>query len=244
MNEISLWLSLLFSNWSNAVCGGGVGVGIVAILIVTQLVWGWTMPKIWYILIFIVFFILGASFIAWRDEHRKSMDLFDQLAKEKDHSRPKLNGQIGGLLLSPVGQQKENSVILVSLMITNIGAPSIVHDIHLAVQAGDIPIEGEFIPPSKEGISFSSPNGEEGQAIVFPLEDDLTTKGVDKPISTGGGLRGFLFALVRNLPREQFASAGLIVVSFRDILGEKYVTEYQVAEHDDKNILSHPEEFR
>jgi hypothetical protein len=63
MNDLILWLSLLFGHWQNWLGGAGLGGFIVLVVYLLERFKGWTMPKFWYALLFIFFFILGSSFM-------------------------------------------------------------------------------------------------------------------------------------------------------------------------------------
>jgi hypothetical protein len=83
MKELRLWLTRLVNHWPKSLSGvsvGGVGVILPYLLERSQ---GWTMSKLWYIPIFTLFYILGASFMAWKDEHKSVIDLTNQLEQKR-----------------------------------------------------------------------------------------------------------------------------------------------------------------
>jgi hypothetical protein len=79
MSEIWLWFSLLVNHWQNWASGGGLGGAVILIVYLLERLWGRTMNNLWYVLLFVVLFILGASFMVWKDEHRQVTNLTSQL---------------------------------------------------------------------------------------------------------------------------------------------------------------------
>jgi hypothetical protein len=79
MRDFLTWAALLLSQWQHWASGGGFGGAAVLILYLLERILRWAMPKAWYLLIFVGFFILGASFMVWRAEHKLVEDLNSRL---------------------------------------------------------------------------------------------------------------------------------------------------------------------
>ncbi len=81
MSLVLGWLWSMVTHWQSWVSGGGVGGLILIIIVMIEKFHprGWTMPKRWYAVIIGAFFVLGASFMAWRDEHRRADRLQEAL---------------------------------------------------------------------------------------------------------------------------------------------------------------------
>ena len=186
------------------------------------------MPKLWYALAFIVFFILGASFMVWRDEHHKVVDLTVQLEKERDHNKPKLSGEIENIIYAPAGSKNEDSIIVLMAMITNIGAPSIARDLEVTVKIGDKQIKGTPIPMPAIEIKLWKQTEAQGEGLILKPEDFLPRKCIAQPIANGGGAGGFMLMLFHNVSNQQLASNGLVILSFKDILDREYTCQYDI----------------
>jgi hypothetical protein len=69
MRDIIDWLLALISHWQYWASGSGLGGFVVLVSALVERLINKKMSKKTYVLIFIVFFSVGASFMAWRDEH-------------------------------------------------------------------------------------------------------------------------------------------------------------------------------
>jgi hypothetical protein len=226
--NLLLWLSLLLSRWQNWASGGGAGGAALLILYLYERITGRTMPKLWYALIFVMFLILGASFMVWRDEHHKAVDLAIQLEKEKDYSKPKLSGKIERYWITRAGNNNESSIITMTVIIKNNGAPSIVSDFELMVQIGDKTERGqEIVLPDKLIID----------EIMLKREDYLPEKCMRGHIDRGGGNYGNIQYFVPNVSQEKLTSNGIIILTFKDVANNSYRTQIDVKASMDKGVL-------
>ena len=69
------WIVTLFSHWQYWASGGGLGGAVLLILNLLQGLRGWKMNKLWQVVLFLVLFVIGASYMAWRDERKSVLDL-------------------------------------------------------------------------------------------------------------------------------------------------------------------------
>jgi hypothetical protein len=90
MSLVLEWLWSMITHWQSWVSGGGLGGLILIVLLMVEKFHprGWTMPKRWYAVIIGAFFVLGASFMAWRDERV----LADQQGQEITAKTQKISG--------------------------------------------------------------------------------------------------------------------------------------------------------
>ena len=229
VSDILMWLSNLFSNWQNWASGGGLGGVVTLVVYLVERLWGRTMSKLWYVLIFVVVFTLGASFMAWRDEHQSVLYKGEQIGNLKTEIEglkiPKLNGTITNIVVAPAGNQDESSVVFVLAIITNTGLPSIVKDFILTVKMGDRKIRGMPLAISDK-FNLWKRTEKEGEGLILKAEDYLPKKGMGQPIVRGGGIAGFIHYLIPNISQKQVISDGLIILSFKDVSDKDYDTQY------------------
>lgn len=85
MTDFFNWLYLLVGHWQKWLSGGGLGGLVILLVYLLERFRGRTMPKRWYIIVFIVFYIIGASFVTWKDEHEQVVSLTQKLeTKQKN----------------------------------------------------------------------------------------------------------------------------------------------------------------
>lgn len=223
MSDFVTWICAIFGRWQVSASGGGIGGAVIIILYILERLVGWTMPKIWYFLIFVVLFILSASFFVWKDEHQKVIALDQQLKIEKDHSKPNFNAEAGVTYVSPAGGKNESSIVLVLGIITNTGAPSIASHFQVSVKVKDTTTMGQFFP---YGEKIVVPASKTSPAITLHRDDNLVKKSMLQPIPTGGAVQGYCIVFVPNVKTEDILTVGsIITLSFNDASGKNYTVE-------------------
>lgn len=103
MTDFGKWLFLLVSRWQIWASGTGLGGAGILILYIIERLREKTVDNIWYALLFVILFVPSASFIAWRDEHRRVVVLEKQL----ENTKPKLLAEFDVLAAAPVGEDNE-----------------------------------------------------------------------------------------------------------------------------------------
>lgn len=220
MDDFIKWLSLIFGRWQVWASGGGIGGAVVIILYLIERLIGWTMPKNWYVLIFVILFILSASFIVWKDEHQKTSILEQELATEKERSKPNFHIEAGVSYVSPAGKTNESSIVVVIGIIKNTGAPSIASNFLVSVNVKGVTTVGQFFP---FGENIVIPALNSAPQITLHRDDYLVKKGMQQPIPTGGAVQGFLIVLVPNVkPAEILDVGSRISLSLKDASGRSY----------------------
>jgi hypothetical protein len=90
ISDIGAFLASVFWHWQAWAGGTGVGGAVVVGIAIFEHLTGSNMGKRMYISIIVCAFLFGAFFMAWRDEHRKSLDLKAQLKAKLDSPEFKL----------------------------------------------------------------------------------------------------------------------------------------------------------
>jgi hypothetical protein len=231
VTEITLWLFLLLRHWQNWASGGSLAGLVILIVSLIERMRGRTMSKKWYVLLFVVCFILGASFMVWKDEHQTVQRLETQIEKL---SIPKLSGRIDYVAVAPCGKKNENSLITIMANITNTGAPSIVSYFKVTIKIGNEEVKSvPVLQPSSKIILFKSAE-KEREGMVLQPADYLPRKGIVQPIVMGGGIWGFVQSFVPNVSKKQIYSDGLIILHFKDVSGKDYSIQFDYKTNKDK----------
>lgn len=89
----------------------GLSGGVILVVYLIERLRGHAMDNGWYVLLFVVLFILGASFMVWKDEHGKVAVLTIKLEKQK---APKLDARFDVSVVAPAGEKNESSMVIIS----------------------------------------------------------------------------------------------------------------------------------
>lgn len=222
MAELKLWLYLLISRWQSWVSGSGVAGLSVIILYFIERWRGWTMNKLWYFLIFVVLFILGASFSVWKDQYKKTNELQSKLtaltiSNFKVHYLGAIFGEI-----PPGGSQ-----IILIMRVDNLGSDSPVPEntwVMSAINKGRT-FNGRayMLNPGNNDSLLHDPNG----AIIgirrFVPEDALYEK-LSHPLKTNEYKIGVLKFIFPDMPVSILRQEDTIVrLQFGDIRNNQSV---------------------
>lgn len=134
---------------------------------------------------------------------------------------PCLNGRVQWLTAAPTGKANRDSLLTMSLYITNTGAPTVVNtfSVKLITETGVTVTAEPYNPPRFLQLAIS-----DGGKINLPYADYLPFKLASQQVPTNGGSGGFLTTLVRNVTRGQiFDGKTKLQVSFDDVTGKSYL---------------------
>src|ERR1039458_5902913 len=94
-----LWESLkaTLSNLQSWLSGGGVGGACVVLIALVEQFTKWKLSPQWKMLLFLVVFVLGASFMSWESERQKLLSSSEEISS--------LRKQISDLSQSAIGAQ-------------------------------------------------------------------------------------------------------------------------------------------
>jgi hypothetical protein len=167
--------------------------------------------------------IISVSLLWWL-EHIKAINFSKELEKEKSDKEPKLNAEFSVLATSPVGEHDESSVIIITAIITNIGAPSIISNVQVVIKKGNVEIQGKDLVLG-QGPMFLEGEGKDLK-LLLKEEDNLVKKGISSPIPTGGALHGWHIVLAENIQKQEVYNQNVIIIfTYQDVTGKSYAVE-------------------
>jgi len=218
MNDVYLWLALIFGHWQNWLIGAGVGSIVVLILYKLELSQGWFIPKFWYAIMFVFIFPLASSFWVWKDEHDAYVGAKRDLAIAQDRNTVKLRGKITNVIISP-SDPTGNWYVLFFVSMRNEGADTAVNDYQAKASADGQSIDLQFLPIpdiSAKGLMI-------GGRAYYPMHSIyIATK---NPLKKGDEKNGVILFGFKGKTDFQ----GLIptwILSFSDYLGKHYEITY------------------
>jgi hypothetical protein len=222
MKDLAIWIGLIFGQWQTWASGGGVGGFITILVYVIERLKGRTMKNEWYVLIFIIAFILGASFVVWKNEYSKRISLETQIAK---YQMPIFSSQVDILASSAAGSREEDTLLAVIVTIKNSGAPSIADSFIVTAKLDGREMEALILPPPQDKIQLWRQTEKEGEGLTLESKNFLLRKCSEQPIPSGGSCVGFLMLLVRNANFRDIATRGRVIVVFSDAFNKTYTIE-------------------
>ena len=160
-----------------------------------------------------------AGFQAWEDQHRATIEAQNKL---EGLTTPKLTADFGEALGTSEANPAD-SVITLSGLIKNQGAPTVLDNWSLDAELPDRTIHGHllFVPTPKQNIEMQNRKGQ----IMFYLSgaEHWVRITRDSPIVPGGGKQGWINALLPSVTNEELrAKKATIVLSCRDVNGKQW----------------------
>jgi hypothetical protein len=218
MSDFWEFITAVFWHWQSWIGGSGAGGAVVVCVAIYERLSGHVMGKRMYASIFIIVFLLGAFFVAWRDQYHARIAAEQRL---NELTMPNLQGYIADpVAFAPAGDKKENTLTTLVATIKNTGAPTSVQigRIYLQTVSGET-LEGELVPPPQRELILSDDNGK--TILRFQYADYLPRKVSEQPIPTNGTPQGFMIVLF-HAPRERVAQKGnQVCFDFYDINGKQ-----------------------
>lgn len=167
--------------------------------------------------VFVAFIISSA--ILWIIEHQK----VKRLEMDKRSQDPKLNADFNVFAVAPAGIQDRDSIVAITGLITNTGAPSIVKNIRVVVETGGKSIQGQFISLDSRGSRFQEIIDGEPVERIMKFEDHWVRNCSSNPIMKGGGAIGGHVVLLPNITTDDVFRAGtIIMLTFQDVCDKSY----------------------
>jgi hypothetical protein len=226
MSDFWQFVIAVFWHWQSWAGGSGAGGAVVVLVAIYERLSGHTLSKRMYVSIFIFIFLVGAFFVAWREQYQAV-----QAAKGETQKVEKKLGELTnpGLVLHidqlGIGDSAEIPTLLRVLIVanlTNVGAPSIAESWELLVVLPDGskhgPFPTVFIDP-KAPIVFRNPN------FKLSPADALYNKTM-QPIQKGDKKRGVLIFPLFGLERKVVEKTGTeFILSAKDVNDKLVSTE-------------------
>ena len=221
MNDLFSFIYAVLSQWV-VLMSGGIGLAITIWLrargkdISNKVFWS-----------IAAFALLLACFFAWLDEHISLKRTEKELAQEKDPNTPRLSGQIEQVRVGRSPDDNETQV-LIRLSVRNTGASSIAEGFDLTIKSGNFEAHDN---PKEIPKDYTLLPVDKSPKITLNPQDSITGT-ADNPIARGSLKRGWLRFVFMNTQPERIWRPGMkYTVSFADISGKTYSTDYLVPEN-------------
>jgi hypothetical protein len=242
MKDLFDWLGAILSRWQNWASGGGFGGAALILVNLYERLKGWSMPRFWYALIFVVFFVLGASFMVWKDQRRMWLEEHkraEALDKKLDSlSTPRLSGSIEQVIFG-YDHEVKRTIALMMVSVKNLGAPSIAQGFHLSLVLPD-KTHREYMPFFiPEGYKLTDTGPPTERVLTFKRSMALEDR-TSLPIQSGALVRGWVKFELTDVQEDVFGNSKRRIL-FRDILDRECVAT-DITDHGKpgKNILAFP----
>lgn len=239
ISDLWRFISAVFWHWQSWAGGSGVGGAIVVLVGLYQVISGRVMPKRMYVAIFIIAFLFGAFFLAWRDQYHSALNAEAEL---KSKYIPQLSGEIHWVASAPSPQDKNDSIVTIAAEVSNTGAPSVAKNFSIVVTNPSKSIQAILIPPPPGELTLGA---NEGGDIRFSSDAWLPKAAAINPIPTNGIADGFLLTLVKGMTTQEISkpSGTRVRLSFEDASGKLFSVEYPIGQQTsfpDVNKLGKP----
>lgn len=230
--EILQFLAVVFWRWQGWLGGGGLGGAVVVFVGIYERLIGHTLSKRMYVAIFIVAFLLGAFFLAWRDEQHAKLQLDRQVKSLQGTldslSKPKFIATIDDVRLGTNSLSRE-TVVFIFLSIRNEGAPSIAEawSLKLDRSSEHKEIKASMFPEfqTQDSMTIPEPDG----IFRLRLDDILYEKAIRTPIQRGALVSGWTIFIepTMGLEKELMDTKRPFTwtVIFHDVAGREHRTE-------------------
>ena len=221
--DLGRFLNAVFWHWQSWLGGSGFGGAIVVGVYVYQELTGRTMPKRMYVALFIVAFLFAAFFAAWRDQYHATSEaerkVTEMEQKFEKLTTPIISGNIQEVKLARGGPQGLDSLMIMSVLVINTGAPTALNVISVTVKANGKESVAEPILLPLEGLTVLDSSG--GKRY-YPRFNVLPLK-LSTPIPTRGQATGFLPLFIPGISVEDTNFPGSIVeLKLSDVEGRIY----------------------
>jgi len=174
-------------------------------------------------------FLFLACFLAWQSEETSVTQVQSKLNDANDKflalTSPNLHGSVDSVLVAPAGEKEENSIVTVSGILKNTGAPSIADSWQMTIKLPN----GQsftgvryFVPQS---IALHSEKG--GPTIHLSTETIWPRVSSIIPIPTGGAAEGWLSNVFLGVKKSDIMQRGTpITVTCKDVTGHDIAITY------------------
>lgn len=237
MDNFWLFLWLVFGHTITLLAG--CLVTVLLTLVERHFRKGKPVPVPWDVAILLCF-LFFACFQAWREEHIAKIEAASRVAHLEDQDTPKLAGDLAseGNFVSVAPATNSRSIVTISAMISNTGAPSIVTDFVPSVAlASGKQVSAKVFIPQDDAVVLWKHGGHD--KVVMQVGNELPIKGLQSPVAKGGAIIGFLTMLV-DAPLDQVLQPDTVIsLSFKDIKGTPYSCSRKMGQQTDAMDLKH-----
>jgi hypothetical protein len=225
------WLKATFSNWQSWLSGGGFGGACVVLIALVEQFTNWKLSRQWRIVLFLVVFVLGASFMSWKSERQKLLSSSEEISSLKKQISYLSQSAIGAQIeFAILGQQPQGSHAGIIVSLHNSGAASAVlpnsWKLTAVAEDGRV-VEGWANTLKDKNLDFCTSHN---RGMRFVRGDALYLKAADSPIERNGYKQGFLWFGFPSLSRATLVSSGTkLILSAQSVSGQDIKTEITVA---------------
>jgi hypothetical protein len=216
--ELGEFLWAVITNWAGYTTGG----------LIVALLWLWSTLRQVPIsrkvgMAVSVGFLFIAFFTAWQEQHQL---LADANAKLDALTQPQLNGDGLVLASSSIGRNGEDTLVLVSGVITNKGAPTMLQNWRVEMELPDGHRRlGQSVDIQRDMLAFqgSNPNISTAQ---LPASAWWPRLSVMQSVPTMGSLPGWLLVKFKGITVEEIVAQKVkFFLFYHDVNGKEWVTE-------------------
>jgi hypothetical protein len=225
------WIAATFSNWQAWLSGGGAGGACIVVIALVEQFTSWKMNSSWRIVLVFVFFVLGASFMTWKNERKLVVNQSEYIASLQKQVASLNQSEITGEIeFSILGKQFEGSQAGLIVSLHNNGAASSILPNSwklVAVTADGLSHEGRPNTLKNENLDFCLAGT---KVMRFVRPDALYLKAADRPVERNGYMQGFLLFGFPNLKRELLtAPETQLILTAQGVSGQMIKTEITIA---------------
>ena len=208
----------VFWRWQSWAGGSGFGGAVVVFITLYQQLSGRTMPKRVYIAIVVVGFLVGAFFMAWRDQYHAALGARAQL---RDLTEPQLIlsvDELGVGEMEAAGLTHDRSVCYCQSDEQTAHMRTATAGLYL-ILAERSSVAKVRVNPSTDLTSRDQPGSP--TKFTMPLSDSLYTKAMERTIERGMKIRGLLIFPSGDVKVPDVQKEGIpYVLSCQDVNGK------------------------
>jgi hypothetical protein len=221
-NEVLEWLWAWLRQWQVLVTGGTITAILAVIQYYREKSISWHLTK-WVLL----FFVLAAFFLAWREERHKALALNEELKNKttefEKRFKPQLECRFDQWTFFEVSNKPGKAFLIIQIALKNEGAPSFVEGWQLTLTMPDGKVYQGY-PTLMTDIPFF----DLGPNLRLYQEDCLYLKHVDDPIETGGRRPGWVLFRFDGAKDYLYNPNATMDLSYVDVQGTIYHTKQVV----------------
>lgn len=220
MSDFWKFIVAVFWHWQSWVGGSGAGGAVVVFVALYERWTGHVMGKRMYMSIFIVVFLVGAFFVAWREQYHAAVEAQTKL---EELTVPKLEATVEQIVRGD-SPDLGGAQIWLNVSVKNFGAPSVAQGWQLSVKSPTVNVERMTPIWINEGYRLFDPS--ENKTIAeFHQNMNLSERTMTTPILQGEMRSGWLRYDFIGLTKEQVGDAEKTLY-FRDIREHEYSVRF------------------
>jgi hypothetical protein len=218
MSDFWQFILAVFWRWQGWLGGSGFGGAIVVLVSLYERLSGRAMSKRMYVTFFVIAFLFGAFFMAWRDQLHAAIEANKKLDEEK----PKFVLDINATLEGDV-PEIGGATMFINLVLKNFGSPSPAYGWKLSVTAPSISLDRAAPTLIPDGFEVRRGSGK--VIARFHQNNRLEEKALI-PIQRNTFVSGWLRFSFPGVKAEQLKEGSVKTIYVRDILEHEYSASF------------------